>query len=77
VRRLEGLYVQFSERLDPEANARIQALCDRLLADLFEGWHTGSLPSEARGSSNNTVPDGGFATSTRTLECVLDGVLER
>jgi KipI family sensor histidine kinase inhibitor len=37
MRRLEGLYVQFSDRLDPEANARIQALCDRLLGDLFEG----------------------------------------
>ena len=37
IRSLEGLYVQFSERLDPESNARIHALCDRLLNDLRIG----------------------------------------
>ncbi len=37
MRFLEGLYVQFSTRLDPEANARLQALCDRLLSDLLAG----------------------------------------
>ena len=37
MRRLEGLYVQFSTQLDPLANARIHGLCDRLLADLIPG----------------------------------------
>jgi KipI family sensor histidine kinase inhibitor len=37
MRSLEGLYVQFSTQLDPEANARIQALCDRLLNDPLTG----------------------------------------
>jgi len=34
---LQGLYVDFSQELDPQANARIHALCDRLLADLLPG----------------------------------------
>ncbi len=37
MRSLEGLYVQFSTHLDPDANARLQALCDRLLSDLLAG----------------------------------------
>jgi KipI family sensor histidine kinase inhibitor len=37
MRSLEGLYVQFSTQLDPDANARIQALCDRLLNDPLTG----------------------------------------
>jgi KipI family sensor histidine kinase inhibitor len=35
--QLEGLYVQFSEKLDPLANARIHALNDRLLHNLLPG----------------------------------------
>jgi KipI family sensor histidine kinase inhibitor len=37
MRSLEGLYVQFATQLDPAANARIQALCDRLLNDPLTG----------------------------------------
>ncbi len=37
IRQLEGIYVQFSDRLDPEANARIHALSDRLLANRLTG----------------------------------------
>lgn len=43
--RLKGLYVQFSTQLDPQANARIHGLCERLLAhplrgvsDLYPGY---------------------------------------
>jgi KipI family sensor histidine kinase inhibitor len=37
IRQLEGVYVQFSNQLDPEANARIHALSDRLLANPLAG----------------------------------------
>lgn len=37
MRRLEGIYVQFAEELNPTANARLQALCERLLGDLPDG----------------------------------------
>ena len=37
IRQLEGLYVQFSDQLDPEANARIHALTDRLLENPLAG----------------------------------------
>jgi KipI family sensor histidine kinase inhibitor len=36
-RQLEGLYVQFASRLDPEANRRIHALCEILLNHLIPG----------------------------------------
>lgn len=34
---LEGIYVQFSKQLDPQANARLHALADRLLSNPIEG----------------------------------------
>jgi KipI family sensor histidine kinase inhibitor len=37
MKRLEGLYVQFSNKLDPEANRRIHALCETLLKNLIPG----------------------------------------
>ncbi len=37
MKRLEGLYVQFAERLDPKANARLHALCQKLLGNLIQG----------------------------------------
>jgi KipI family sensor histidine kinase inhibitor len=37
MKRLEGLYVQFADRLDPEVNARVHALCKKLLDNLRQG----------------------------------------
>jgi KipI family sensor histidine kinase inhibitor len=34
---LEGLYLQFSDKLDPDANARLHALCQTLLEHLIQG----------------------------------------
>jgi KipI family sensor histidine kinase inhibitor len=36
-KRLEGLYVQFADRIEPQANARLHALCKTLLENLIAG----------------------------------------
>jgi KipI family sensor histidine kinase inhibitor len=37
MKRLEGLYVQFADTIEPEANAKLHALCQRLLGSLLTG----------------------------------------
>lgn len=37
MKQLGGLYVQFADRIEPEANARLHALCQRLLGHLALG----------------------------------------
>ncbi len=37
MKRLEGLYVQFADTIEPDANARLHALCQILLKNLLQG----------------------------------------
>ncbi|MDX2008432.1 MAG: urea amidolyase family protein [Meiothermus sp.] len=62
MRRLEGLYVQFSRQLDPAANARIHALSDRLLAhpisgvtDLYPGYVNLYVEFDATATDRSSV----------------------